>query len=213
MLTALEEQVVMGVFTHRTTYIVDLIKSIKNFLPEIQFIIHVQDGPINKNMEALRQKFIDTKKRFWVFLDDDIQFLDENIIHKAVFNLITNKLGLIGVFSTFDPNYDLKSDDLCFMDCSWVPGYFMMVDSFKVGHISPDLNLPCPNTAVDTSYCVSVQKEGFSIGMSPSVVYHVKKNISVDNDAVIKTNAYLKEKWGNFYTNNTLLLNNIVGKF
>ena len=80
----LEKDVVMGVFTHRVDYLSSLISSIKEFLPDIQFIVKISDGSINENMEKLRQDFLCTNKRFWVFLDDDIQFLDSNIIKNAV---------------------------------------------------------------------------------------------------------------------------------
>jgi len=210
--TILEQEVVMGVFTHRTDYLPTLMESVKKYLPHIQFIVKIASGGINENMEKLRQDFLKTNKRFWVFLDDDIQFLDSEIIHKAVTDLLANKFGLIGVYSTFDPGYKLGADNLECKEISWAPGYFMMVDSRYLSHITPDLSLPDPCTAIDTSYCVSVKASGFKIGISPSVVYHQKKEVWFDVEKGKLTDQYLYAKWGQFYYDNAGRIDNIVGE-
>ena len=206
-----EQDIVMGVFTHRTMYLKGLLESIKKYLPNVQFIVHIADGGINENMEALRQKFIATNKRFWVFLDDDIKFLSSSILHKAVFDLIKNRFGAIGVYSTFDPSYKLKLEELECKEVSWIPGYFMMVDRRAVGDIEPDLDLPDSNTSVDTSYCVSIKAKGHKIGISPSVVYHYHKKVMFNEKIGTATNKYLRNKWGDFYFDTIRHINNIVG--
>ena len=207
----LERDIVMGTFTRRTQYLPGLLDSVKQYLPEAPLIIKVNEGGINKNMEMLRQDFLCTDKRFWVFLDDDIRFMDSDILKVAVHNLVTHKVAMVGVYSTFDPEYKLGSDSLTFNEVPWTPGYFMMVDRNLVGNIKPDLNLPDANTSVDTSYCISIRHAGFKIGISPSVVYHTYKRVLFNQDIGEKTNEYLKAKWGDFYFNNTGRLANIVG--
>jgi hypothetical protein len=211
--TALEQDVVMGTFTHTEEYLTPLIQSIRLFLPHIPFIIKVSNGPINSNMEALRQDFIGTRKRFWLFLDHDIAFLDDQIIHRAVADLMAHHCAMVGVYSTFDPGYQLGSDALEFKDVGWVPGYFQLVDSIAIGHISPDMRLPAPCTSVDTSYCVAARWEGYRIGISPSVVYHKWKAVVCNQEVVEKTNTYLTKRWpGGFYFKHVRHIPNIVGK-
>lgn len=207
-----EQDIVMGTFTHRTTYLNNLLESVKRFLPELPFIIKINDGPINENMELLRQEFLATKKRFWLFLDDDIQFLDSEIIQKAISDLLANKFGMVGVYSTFDSEYKLGIDQLECREVGWTPGYFMLVDSKFLSHIQPDLNLPDPNTSVDTSYCMAVRLAGYRIGISSGVVYHTYKEIKCDYKIIDTTNDYLHKKWGDFYFNHCNCINNIVGK-
>lgn len=213
-MTLLEQQVVMGVFTHRTTYLPGLLESIQEHLPQIPLLVKVHPGPINANMELLRQDFLKTSYRYWVFLDDDIRFLNPTIIHDAVVTLIEGRYAAVGVYSTFDPNWGkngYQSDDLTAHEIGWVPGYFIMVDSSLVGGVSPDLNLPDPNTSVDTSYCVTIRSLGYRIGISPNVVYHTMKAVKIDKYAQQITNKYLTEKWGDFYFNICITIPNIVG--
>jgi len=209
----LEKDVVMGVFTHRVDYLSNLISSIKEFLPNIQFIVNIADGSINENMEKLRQDFLCTNKRFWVFLDDDIKFLNSSIIRDAVSNLLKHRFGMVGVYSTFDPGYKLGSDKIECREVGWVPGYFMMVDSKYLSHIKPDMNLPDSCTAIDTSYCISVKAEGYKIGVSPSVVYHKYKKVWMNKEAYDKTVPYIDKKWGDFYNKNCVNQNIVVGEF
>lgn len=214
-MSALEQQVVMGTFTHRTIFLPSLLDSVKQFLPQIPFIVVINDGPINANMELLRQAFLATRKRYWVFLDDDIRFLNSSIIHDAVIDLITNHYAAVGVYSTFDPHWaddGYSVEGLVVQEVGWVPGYFIMVDSKLVGDVGPDLNLPCPNTAVDTSFCVSIRAKGFRIGISPNVVYHCMKVVWFDQGAYERTNQYLHEKWGQYYFDICTKLNNVVGR-
>ena len=210
--TIFEQEVVMGTFTHRTTYLDGLLESVEKFFPELPFIVKINKGPINQNMELLRQEFLATKKRFWIFLDDDIRFLDSDIIQRAVFDLLANKFGMIGVYSTFDPEYKLGTDQLECREIGWIPGYFMLVDSKFLSHIQPDLNLPDSNTSIDTSYCMDVRLAGYKIGISPGVVYHTYKEVKSDPKIVDLTNKYLHAKWGDFYFNHCRGINNVVGK-
>ena len=209
-----EQDIIMGTFTHRTTYLPNLLDSVKKFLPQIPFIVQVADLPINANFEELRKKFSITDKRFWLFLDDDIQFLDNEIINIAIKQLITNKWAMIGAYSTFNPNYKLDSEPLECKEISWMPGYFQLIDSEKIGHIQPDLNLPDPNTSIDTSYSVEIQSQGHKIGICSGIVYHTfKKNTWVNKEVIGITNDYLMKKWGQFYFDRCHGLFNIKGDY
>ena len=213
-MTLLEQQVIMGVFTHRTTYLPGLMESTRQHLPEIPLLVKVHQGPINRNMELLRQDFLQTSYRYWVFLDDDIRFLNSSVIHDAVATLIRGRYAAVGVHSTFDPDWakeGYRTDELTGHEINWVPGYFIMVDSSLVGDVSPDLSLPDPNTSIDTSYCVAIRSLGYRIGISPNVVYHVKKAVMTDECVIQVTNDYLRQKWGDFYFKICTQVPNIVG--
>jgi len=80
----LEQDVIMGTFTHREKYLPSLCKSIREHLPHISFMLQVANLPINQNFNALREKFKQSGKRFWLFLDDDIQFLFPDTIKIAL---------------------------------------------------------------------------------------------------------------------------------
>ena len=138
----LEKDIVIGTFTNKMDLLACLSESIDKNFPEIEFIVQLQDLPINANMEELRKKFIKTGKRFWVFLDDDIKFLYPDTLKIAVQTLIRGRYGLVGVYSTYNKHYAHGGGDLVEREVGWVPGYFQMVDSFKFGDIQPDLNLP-----------------------------------------------------------------------
>jgi SAM-dependent methyltransferase len=217
-LTALEQDVALGVFTNKTDYLPALMNSAKKYLPGIPFLVKLQDAPINANMEALRREFIQSGKRYWVFLDDDIQFLNSSILHDTVKDMIKYSWACGHVYSEFDPACLTRpySDTLKLIESpavreiGWATGYFIMVDSWKVGNIQPDLNLPYPNTSVDTSYSAAIRKAGYKIGISKNAVYHLKKSTPVDEKAVEVTNQYLMAKWGQFYYDHCVYAGNVI---
>jgi Uncharacterized protein conserved in bacteria len=200
-----EQDTVIGTFTNKPdTYLPNLWASARKHIPNIQFITHIQYGKINEGMTLLREDFIKTGKRFWCFLDDDIQFLNPDIIKNALNTMLAGKYAGVHAYSIFDESsltvpYNPTHPRLVVRQCKWMTGYFVFVDSQKVGNILPDMNLPDGNTSVDTSYSVSIRAAGFDIGMTPDYVYHVKKVTYVDPKVVEVTNAYLMKKWGNFY--------------
>lgn len=201
--TALEQECVMGTFTHRTTYLPALLESVKRHLPHIPFVAKVNSAPINVNMELLRRDFLASGKRYWLFLDDDIQFLHDGIVHDAIAAMVRHGWAVATVYSTFDPEWirgGYRVSDLAERETKWATGYFILVDSKQVGDVAPDLALPDGCTAVDTSYSVAIRARGHKIGIVPHVVYHTRKEGSWVNEAAIEpTNRYLMGKWGQFY--------------
>ena len=63
-MSVLEQDCVLGSFSHTDKYIGTLKKSVDKFLPNIQFISYIADAPINVNMNCLREEFLKTGKRF-----------------------------------------------------------------------------------------------------------------------------------------------------
>jgi hypothetical protein len=200
--SVLEQDTVIGTFTNKTLYLPKLWASASKQLPHIPFVTRIQRGPINQGMSLLRDDFIQSGKRFWCFLDDDIQFLNPDIMRNALNLLVNNKLGAVSVYSTFDPVSLVNPYDASKLENRlhrWATGYFILVDSYKVGHIKPDMELPHPNTAVDTSYSVAIRAAGFDIGISADYVYHQRKDTRTHREVIDVTNAYLLSKWNNFY--------------
>jgi hypothetical protein len=201
----LEQDTVMGTFSNKTIYIEDLWASATKYLPETQFITRFTRYGINIGMTQLREDFIKTGKRYWCFLDDDIQFLHKDTMRHALETLVNGKYGAVSVYSSFDPKVLTEPYDpsrypmVVTRPHKWATGYFILVDSEKVGHILPDLGLPYPNQSVDTSYSVSIRKAGYDIGISGDYVYHVRKNTIYYKNVLDETNDYLMKKWGQFY--------------
>jgi hypothetical protein len=216
--TVLEEQAIMGTFTHRCEYVPGLWQSAARHVPGVPFRTRIQHQPINKGMELLRRDFLTSGRRYWIFLDDDIQFLAPGIVDRAIRHLIAGGYSAMSVYSMFEPDclaeeysparYGLTAA----RETQWATGYFVLVDSQRVGHILPDLHLPDGNTSVDTSYSVAMRAEGHKIGLSPDYVYHTLKPGSWVNPAVIgPTNEYLRKRWGQFYFDVAKYDHNIIG--
>jgi SAM-dependent methyltransferase len=211
--SVLEQDVALGTFTNRTTYLPALLSSCQKHLPHLPLQLVMADAQINVNMEALRQRFMASGKRYWVFLDDDIQFLNGSIVHDAIFDLVQNKWAACGVYSTFDPDWLKKpytAQGLVTRKTTWITGYFILVDSWKVGDVQPDLHLPDGNTAVDTSYSAEIIARGFDVGLSANLVYHQKKDVWAQRDIIDVTNEYLRNRFGSFYHDRIYYDGNVI---
>jgi len=216
--TLLEQQCVIGTFTHRCDYVHALWQSANRWLPQIPFATVIRAGTIRENMARLREVFQASGRRYWLFLDDDIQFLNGEIIERALQTLVNGGYAAVHAYSSFDPQalttpYDPArfGDIVAQRDARWATGYFILVDSHQVGHIEPDANLPDGNTGVDTSYSVAIRAAGYRIGMTPDYVYHVKKSGTWVNQAATQpTNDYFARRWGQFYFDVAQYDNNVI---
>lgn len=216
--TVFEAQAIMGTFTHRCEYLPGLWASAQKWLPGVAFRTRVQHRAINEGMALLRRDFVASGKRYWVFLDDDIQFLGPGVVDRAIRQMIAGGYSAMSVYSKFEQEclaegYSPERYGLtAARETKWATGYFILVDSHRVGHILPDLELPDGNTSVDTSYSVAMRAEGHTIGLAPEYVYHTLKPGSWTNPAVIApTNEYLRQKWGQFYFDVAVYDHNIIG--
>jgi len=155
-------------------------------------------------MTTLRDDFIKTGKRFYVYLDDDIQFLNSDIIKNSLDFMVEKNYGIVSVYSTFDASvlnnpYDPKGKGLIARNHNFAVGYFIMVDSKKVGNILPDINMPDPNLAIDADYSVAARAAGFNIGIAAEYVYHLRQKEHPGIPDSQPTIDYLRKKWGEYY--------------
>ena len=210
----LRDDTLLAVFTHRETYLPGLLASIRTHLAGHPILVVDRNGPINANMHALWRSLRKSGYRWWVFLDDDIEFLGGDVLHECALAMLRNGWAGTSIYSTFDPqwgrdSYDaaradlLQSGAIAEKEAGWMTGYFMLVDSHQVGHIEPDLDLPDANTAIDTSYSVAMRAQGFTIGLVPHVCYHTRKDVQANVEVIHRAERYLMEKWGRFYWQNT----------
>jgi hypothetical protein len=205
----LEKDVALGVFTNKCDFLPMLWKSANKFLPQIPFLTRIQRNGINEGMRLLKQDFVKTKKRFVIYLDDDIQFINEDIIKNALEYLISGKHACVSVYSDFDENclitpYNPKERGLISRPHRWATGYFICVDMARIGDVEPDMGLPWPNQSCDTSFSCEILSRGWSIGISADYVSHLKKNTIYYSNVINDTNNYLLNKWGSFYFENII---------
>ena len=174
----LENNLVAGVYTHRDKYFNQFTANWQDFYYGVELIYNVEKGKINENMEKLRHKFIETGKRYWLFMDEDILFLKNDVIEIALKHLKDNDLHLVTTYQS--TNYDLvkKADpsNLTFEYICWAAGYFMLVDSEKCGLVPFDLKLPTTHGSLaDIKYCMDIimnDPENALIGIAPTLIYH-----------------------------------------
>lgn len=210
--TALEKDVVVGTFTNTTKYLSELWNSVNEQIPHIPFITRLGDKQIVENMNILWDMFKNSGKRYWVFLDHDIQFLNKDIIKNALNTMIRNKAGIVTVYMTGD-KYTLiepyNNSNLEEHLAEWAVGYFMMVDSHKIAP-KADINLPCHNTGIDISFSLDVKNAGYDIFVSPDLVYHTKKNTPYNVEKGRLTEEYMNNKWGEMYKNSFVPLKAVL---
>lgn len=192
---------VLGTFTNMPQYLPGLLGSVNKFLSQYPFRLVVHDAGIAENMERLRQEFLASGARWWVFVDHDIQFLSSDIIENAITTAEANGWALTGCNSTYDvsamskPYPEMRNPWSA--EVSWTPGYFMLVDSSKIGHIAPETGLP-GNTCIDVAYCAAIRSGGHKIGVVGETVYHTFK-VGQEWPAYQEARAILKERYGEWF--------------
>jgi len=96
------QDVIIGTFTNRDIYLPKLQASINKYFPDIPFIVIKHDGAVNAGMMLLQKEFMKSGKRFHLYTDDDIIFLNSEIIPNAITTLMNGKYGATIVYMTYD---------------------------------------------------------------------------------------------------------------
>lgn len=170
----LKNNVVVGVYTNKEKYLRRFVENFNALYPDVELIYNVYDAPISNNMEILRRDFKKTGKRYWLFLDDDILFCSADTIKKALSYLKKPDYALTTTYQITDLHLTyINPSNLQFRDILWSAGYFMLVDSHKIGDIEFDRSLPTSRGSLaDIEYCMQINQAGFKIGIIPDYVYH-----------------------------------------
>ena len=173
----IKDNLIAGVYTNRDTYLKGFTENWEKYYQGLPLIYNVRKGRINENMENLRLDFREKHpdKRYWLFLDDDILFTKNNVIETALEYMIGEDLALCGVYQTHDIILAnrLNNTGLKGSSTSEIEGYFMLVDSQKIGLIPFDKNIPTDTgNLADLDYCLNVNRHGHFIGIAPTFVFH-----------------------------------------
>lgn len=166
------------------------ITNFEKHYPDISFIY---------GLGSLKEAIIEARasgKRFWALINGEVEFFDNQAIWSALVCMMNYGLGAVGLFSTNDKNKSKAG--LKFTETGWVPGYFMLVDSQRVG----DVGLPdgVPDDAMDITYSMEIKAMGYAVGIAPGVVYR-ESHSSVGSLSVM-SNDWLVQRYGDFYIHN-----------
>jgi len=184
----LVEAIVAGACANRMEFIGELAVSIGKCYPQLPFLVHAQSGSMGANLEGLRQKFRSSGIRYWLFLDDTTRFSDKTTLSQAL-ELIRRPE--IAAVSTWIENSS------CFQEkpvySNFIHSYFMLVDSYKVGDLAFDLDIPGESDDLALDYSLSILAKGFRLAVAPTCIQHPE--ISKVNQSNEEANQYLQEKW------------------
>lgn len=174
----LENNLISGVYTNKDKYLKRFTENWNKYYGNLPLIYNVREGKINENMEKLRHDFIQSGKRYWLFMDDDILFTRNDVIETALKHMQENDLSLVTTYQS--TNYNLVEiadpSNLTFEFICWAAGYFMLIDSEKCGLVPFDLNLPTTHGSnSDIAYCLDIiehNPDETLIGIAPTLIYH-----------------------------------------
>ena len=174
----LEKNLISGVYTNKDKYLKRFTENWNEYYGNLPLIYNVREGKINENMEKLRHDFIQSGKRYWLFMDDDILFTRNDVIETALKHMQENDLSLVTTYQSTNYNLVKIADpsNLNFEFICWSAGYFMLIDSEKCGLVPFDLNLPTTHGSnSDIAYCLDIiehNPEETLIGIAPTLIFH-----------------------------------------
>ena len=168
---------VAGVYTNKDKYMKRFTENWQKHYTNVPLIFNVRDGKINENMERLRIDFREnhSDKRYWLFMDDDILFTRNDVIETALNYMIEKDIALMTTYQTTDKHLanNFNPETLTFEHITWSAGYFMLVDSKKIGLLPFDMELPTDyGSLADIEYSMKVIVNNHLIGIAPTIILH-----------------------------------------
>jgi len=169
------DNIIIGVYTHRVKYLPILLESIKTYYPNLPIIVQIANKDITDNFNLLLDQLGKTKYKYWLIIDDDVEFLNDSCISDALNYAIENNTSLTTVHQVDKYIYgenNLPSNNN--ISYSW--GYFMLVDSTIFKNEIPvidSLIYDGKNIAhLDIIFSYLIQELGGKIGIAPNYLKH-----------------------------------------
>jgi hypothetical protein len=204
----LTQDLVAGVFSNRPEkYLPRLQESLNKFYPDISLIITKHEGSILQGYTNMLSDFRKTDKRFYLWMDDDIVILCPDIIERSLAFLISEKYAGVIAYMTYNKlalTNPYNNSTLMSRKEKVLMGYFALLDSWKTKEITLDQNLPFSNISTETDFGLSIQENGWELGIINDVYHENKQPDPNPQEHYLKTNEYLEAKWGAFFKTNVV---------
>jgi len=168
------DDVVLAIATHRRKYLDSLLGSLKK-LP-YQKVISVDQKLVGSNLSQVWELAKSSGKRYVVLMDDDIEVLEKDVVWRSI-NIMKMKGWVIaGTHETYNPNYKPGKHLLKVYDKGWLPGYFLVIDTEKIGDYVFDTGLNDDQDHVDIDMCMYAHSLGYKVGVVDRVIIHHSDN-------------------------------------
>jgi GT2 family glycosyltransferase len=192
------DRAVIIVATHRRKYLNRLLETLEG-LP-YQKIINIEGLKVAKNIEKVWTFAKSTGKRYVVSLDDDIEILQPDIIERSIEVLESTGWAACIPYETYNPNYKLGKHRLEVKEREWLPGYFLVIDTHKIGNYIFDASLNENQDHVDLDMSLYAHSLGYRLGMVDRIIVHHSDNHFPENynralGAYHTAHANLRKKW------------------
>lgn len=186
-------------------------------------MLWVSPGSVHENMLRAWQA---SNARYFAFVDEDVEFLDQNWLSVLLNDLKGNpKLGAVATAQVKDEGakfdyemwaqeHPITEREFGLEQALWAPAHVLLVDRERVPNVAPDVQIPGVKGMSDLDFCLQVRAAGFAVGIDRRVVvYHPHKafgeydrlkldNPTLEDEQIVfpKQALYMAKKWGKMYT-------------
>ena len=168
------DDVVIGVATHRKNHLDRLLASMQDW--KYQKIITVQPKRVAANLSDVWNLCKSTGKRYVVLMDDDIEVLEQDVIYRGIQILQMTGWAICSTHETYNSNYELGKHLFTVYEKEWLPGYFLIIDTHKIGDYIFDTSLNEDQDHVDLDMSMYAHSLGYRVGNIDRVIVHHSDN-------------------------------------
>lgn len=168
------DDVVIGVATHRKNHLDRLLASMQDW--KYQKIITVQPKRVAANLSDVWNLCKSTGKRYVVLMDDDIEVLEQDVIYRGIQILQMTEWAICSTHETYNSNYELGKHLFTVYEKEWLPGYFLIIDTHKIGDYIFDTSLNEDQDHVDLDMSMYAHSLGYRVGNIDRVIVHHSDN-------------------------------------
>jgi beta-1,4-mannosyl-glycoprotein beta-1,4-N-acetylglucosaminyltransferase len=192
------DDAVIGIATHRKNHLDRLLASMQDW--KYQKIITVQPKRVAANLSDVWNLCKSTGKRYVVLMDDDIEVLEQDAIYRGIQILQMTGWAICSTHETYNSNYELGKHLFMVYEKEWLPGYFLIIDTHKIGDYVFDTTLNEDQDHVDLDMCMYAHSLGYRVGNIDRVIVHHSDNHFPEHlnrglDQYNMAHGNLRRKW------------------
>lgn len=208
----------LGIYTHRhSPYLSKLLYSVGKTVTEtVDIRLLIEPGNVHENMAAIASS-VDTE--FFVWLDEDIQFLTDDWLSTLLSHFEDDTIGMVSCTQVkkkelIEPTLRRSSGLRGLTEVRWTPGHVYVIrTSLLRDGVLPDVKIPGVKGMSDLDLCLQVRDRNFKVVVDERVVvWHPWKpdtdsfraseqqpSLQEEKDVFPKQRDYMLEKWGDDY--------------
>ena len=171
--------VIMIIPTHQEKLLGRLFDNLSG-LP-YQKVVNISANKLGTNFSTIFDIAKNSRKRYVVTLDDDIEIVSNDTIDRCIEVMTDNNWAMCSTYESYNPAFNPADHNLVTVEKRWLPGYLIVIDMNMMSGYIVDRSLNENEDHIDIDMSMYAHSLGHRMGWSDRAIIHHTDNHLPEN--------------------------------